>query len=235
MCYGDLVSGAFHGRGEFERRVLFFSFASIAPPMTHEALSWEEPAIVNPKLPLQEAVSSVDQEDRNQFTIYRNSEALPRAFIAHEVEVIPEDAKLLDRLAAMPRDHLRQTLLLAKASPGTDTLQRLTGSAFGQPPSPVVQLENFPDRQSFHLLAVRPGYLFTSEQYLPGWRAWVDGKEWRVEQADYCFRAVFLDGGEHRVTFSYQPLSFRVGLWASLASLLLFGIIAAGRAFAPRS
>ena len=223
------------GLAPWAAREAIFSFASIAPPMTHEALSWEEPAIVNPKLPLQEAVSSVDQEDRNQFTIYRNSEALPRAFIAHEVEVIPEDAKLLDRLAAMPRDHLRQTLLLAKASPGTDTLQRLTGSAFGQPPSPVVQLENFPDRQSFHLLAVRPGYLFTSEQYLPGWRAWVDGKEWRVEQADYCFRAVFLDGGEHRVTFSYQPLSFRVGLWASLASLLLFGIIAAGRAFAPRS
>lgn len=87
------------------------------------------------------------------------------------------------------------------------------------------QTENFPDRQSYHLLAVRPGYLFVSDQYLPGWRAWVDGREWPIDQADYCFRAVFLDQGEHHVTFSYQPFSFRLGLWAGLVSLSLLILI----------
>jgi uncharacterized membrane protein YfhO len=70
-----------------------------------------------------------------------------------------------------------------------------------------------------------------SDQYLPGWRAWVDGKEWPIEQADYCFRAVFLDQGEHRVIFSYQPVSFRLGLWASLATLSLLVLIGMMRHF----
>ena len=196
------------------------------------------PSIRNPLWAFQQTVPVPigNDYDLKGIEIYKNQEALPRAFIAHEVEVISEDQKLLDRLAAMPRDHLRQTLLFSKSSPGTDTLRRLSGSAFGQPPSPVDQTENFPDRKSYRVLAVRPGYLFVSDQYLPGWRAWVDGKEWRVEQADYCFRAVFLDAGPHQVTFGYQPLSFRVGLWGSLASFCLlmvagFYAITAGKRF----
>ena len=197
------------------------SFAALAQPGSDQRMEWEAPAMLNPKLPLQEVAGAASRQSLSSLTLYRNSEALPRAFIAHEVEVVPEDSRLLDRLAAMPRDHLRQTLLFNNSSPGTDTLRRFSGSAFGQPPSPVELIEDFPDRQTFHALAVRPGYLFVSDQYLPGWRAWVDGKEWRVEQADYCFRAVFLDAGPHQVTFAYQPLSFHVGIWASLASLFL--------------
>jgi hypothetical protein len=216
------------------------TFASVNAE-THEGVEWDSPAIVNRKRPLQEVTVAGLNEDPDPITIYRNSEALPRAFIAHQVEIIPNDEKLLDRLTAMTRDHLRQTLLFSRPSPGTARLERLAGSAAGLAPEPVDLIGDFPDRQSYHLLALRPGYLFVSDQYLPGWRAWVDGKERPIEQADYCLRAVFLEAaGQHQVTFSYQPKSFHVGLWASLTSLFLLGLagfyaITVGKRFSKRT
>ena len=63
----------------------------------------------------------------------------------------------------------------------------------------------------------RPGWLMVSDVWYPGWRADVDDRATPVLRADYLFRAVAVPAGEHRVTFSYQPASFR---WGSVISLL---------------
>ena len=63
--------------------------------------------------------------------------------------------------------------------------------------------------------------LVLSEAYYPiGWRAYVDGKETEIYRADYSFRAIVVPEGEHKVIFSYQPRSFRLGLLISLGSLV---------------
>lgn len=63
------------------------------------------------------------------------------------------------------------------------------------------------------------GLWFTSEWFYPGWRAFVDGKETKIYRADYMFRAVILPNKDSKVTYQYDPLSFKLGALISLLSL----------------
>jgi len=65
------------------------------------------------------------------------------------------------------------------------------------------------------------GFLVLSDTYYPGWEVYVDEKRDKIYKANYCFRAVALSKGKHKVKFAYNPLSFRIGLYLSLTALLL--------------
>ena len=82
-------------------------------------------------------------------------------------------------------------------------------------------------------LAVRApvgGCLVLSDVYYPGWRAAVDGAPAEVLRADYAFRAVMVPPGEHTVTMTFAPATWRVGLavsavtWAGLAAWAVYTI-----------
>ena len=66
------------------------------------------------------------------------------------------------------------------------------------------------------------GYMVLTDAYYPGWRAWDNGKEVRILPADVAFRALSLGPGKHEIKMVYEPQSFRIGLWVSIASLLSF-------------
>ncbi len=67
--------------------------------------------------------------------------------------------------------------------------------------------------------------LVLSDNWYPGWKATVDGRDADVERVDYLFRGVRLGAGTHTVEFRYEPLSFRIGWIVSLIALL--GLVAA--------
>ena len=69
------------------------------------------------------------------------------------------------------------------------------------------------------------GFLVLTDSYDKGWKAYIDGKETEVFQADYLFRAIIFPKGEHIVTFKYMPLSFVFGAWISIGSLIAVVII----------
>jgi hypothetical protein len=83
-----------------------------------------------------------------------------------------------------------------------------------------------PNRVAVHATAPAGGWLVLSDTWYPGWKADVDGQPAPILRADYLFRAVWLEPGDHLVTFSYQPASFVAG---ALISLLAWsGVIIAG-------
>jgi hypothetical protein len=65
------------------------------------------------------------------------------------------------------------------------------------------------------------GRLVLADAYYPGWSATVDGHPTRITPTGGMLRAVDVPAGAHRVVFTYQPLSFQVGLALSLLSLVL--------------
>jgi hypothetical protein len=67
--------------------------------------------------------------------------------------------------------------------------------------------------------ADRDAYLYLSDTWYPGWRAYVDGKETKVYRANLAFRAVELPKGKHTVLFRYVPISFYIGLFLSLIGI----------------
>ncbi len=188
----------------------------IGPEMT-----WRDPRIENPLRPIQRI-------SKDEIEILENREAFPQAFIVHNCKVIASPKKTLEGLKESSQWDVAKELILSRES-ATAKIVQMTGRELqdgGIDPfklkEPAPLIEQTPDSMTFRAYLLYPGYLFLNHQYLPGWRAYVDGKEWPIEKADYCFRAVFLEPGDHRVVFRYQPRSFRIGLWFSLATILAF-------------
>jgi uncharacterized membrane protein YfhO len=68
-------------------------------------------------------------------------------------------------------------------------------------------------------------YLVLSEVWYPGWQATVDGIPTPVLRANYAFRAVRLEPGEHQVHVTFVPRSWRLGVAVSgLTLLILVGL-----------
>jgi hypothetical protein len=68
-------------------------------------------------------------------------------------------------------------------------------------------------------------YLVLSEVWYPGWQATVDGVPTPVLRANYAFRAVRLEPGQHQVQFIFTPRSWRLGLAISGVTLLILILV----------
>lgn len=64
----------------------------------------------------------------------------------------------------------------------------------------------------YHIDASGPGYLVIADVWYPGWMAWIDAEPASILKANYLFRAIAIQAGEHEVTIAYRPLIFYLGL-----------------------
>ena len=64
-------------------------------------------------------------------------------------------------------------------------------------------------------------FLYVSDTYYPGWRAYVDGKETQIYRANLAFRAIAAPKGKHTVVFKYVPMSFYAGLVLTIIGIFL--------------
>lgn len=64
--------------------------------------------------------------------------------------------------------------------------------------------------------------LILAENYYPGWRVKVDGREQETLRVNYNLRGVSLSPGRHEVKFTYRPKSFLSGM---IISILAFSIL----------
>jgi uncharacterized membrane protein YfhO len=68
-------------------------------------------------------------------------------------------------------------------------------------------------------------FLYVSDTYYPGWKAYVDGKETKIYRANLAFRAIEVPKGKHTVVFKYIPMSFYIGLFLTLIGIALCVIL----------
>ncbi len=74
------------------------------------------------------------------------------------------------------------------------------------------------------------GLLVLLDSWSTGWKARVDGSERPVARVAGLFRGVAVNGGEHRLVLTFEPVSFRLGLALGLLSLgLLLVVVLRGR------
>ena len=79
-----------------------------------------------------------------------------------------------------------------------------------------------PEMREFQLNAAAPGRFVLVEQFHPGWRCRIDGRETAIELADGAFQSVAAPGGAHTIRFEYSPLSVRTGAAVSAISAIAF-------------
>jgi hypothetical protein len=148
--------------------------------------------------------------------VYRNDNALPRAYLAGRVEIVPDPAavaRLLD-----PEFDRRTTVLLPEAPPGV--------SVEPDPQGSVLWVERGINESTLHVATDRPALLVVSENYYPAWNVEVDGVPTPLLRANYTFRAVPVQAGEHTVRFRYESGVLKASAWTSI--VILLGLIAVG-------
>jgi hypothetical protein len=65
-----------------------------------------------------------------------------------------------------------------------------------------------PNRMDVDVRTEASGVVQVSEVYIPGWRAWVDGREVEILRVDGIFFGFFLEEGVHSLVIEFRPLAF---------------------------
>jgi hypothetical protein len=158
---------------------------------------------------------AVDKDVR----IYQNQSFLPRSFIVHRARVAGDAQEALLSLQAMDLD-LSAEIVLEEAPP-SDLAAGLQPAA--QDTAEITRYEA--NRVTVTANSSANGFLFISDRYDPGWKAYVDGVDAQVYRADYVFRAVYLTAGQHEVDLVYEPRSFALALAISLVAVLCLVVL----------
>lgn len=151
----------------------------------------------------------VSESGPQRVRVYENTKTLGRAYLVFSSIRAGTPQEALNLIRAKDFDGFSKVVIEG----GPDTTVSLAGL-----PVPI-SLER-PDRLEMSLKSPQPGFLVLTDTFFPGWTAEVDGKPAEILRANYLFRAVRIETGEHRVVFNYRPNSF------TLAILLFFcGVI----------
>lgn len=180
-----------------------------------------------------------DWDTKEDWVLYRNPRAFPRAWVVHEVQLrepirdaqSDEGKKLLDEIlyegdalwvdpGRVVRDP-RQTAWVETDDPSASgVLGRLPGGPARPAERPALSVYE-PQRVEIDVTLERPGLLVLADAYYPGWTASVDGRPATILRTNRAMRGVSLETGAHHLVFSYEPASVKLG-----AALSVIGLIA---------
>ena len=142
--------------------------------------------------------------------IYENPRAFPRAFVVEKA--LPVDTEAVLRTGVMPTTDFRTTVLLDPMPANWHAVVKDDPAA--EPPTAVVTSYTNTEIQ-VQVKASKPSFLVLNDLFYPYWRAYVDGQETEILNANVLFRAVPVQPGEHEVVFRFEPLS-----WDSIVAVL---------------
>lgn len=109
-------------------------------------------------------------------------------------------------------------------APGAYWTER-PGAGYRPSASEVRLVDYVPHRFRLDVSAARAGYVVVPMQYLPGWRAHVDGVRASIQLAHGVLPAVPVPRGRSVVEFTYEPPSWRLGALLSTTSLLILLVV----------
>jgi hypothetical protein len=142
------------------------------------------------------------------YDIYLNKNALPRAYSVTGLigaRDIHELKRMFDLILVNPASH---------AVLFNEDFKEIGGTEFSKAGVSVEEYEN--DRVVIRTSAAGQSFVVLADQYYPGWKALIDGKESRIWKANGVLRGVVVPGGEHEVVFEYSPLWFKASISAAL-------------------
>jgi hypothetical protein len=156
-----------------------------------------------------------------EIAIYLNTRHRPRALVVFDHRVETNSSAVLAAVRD-PAFDPEQTVWLEEPPPDLPA-----ESAASTPPSAAgARITKYePDDVTVEAELPKPGFVLLLDTYFPGWTATVDGRTVPISRADYVYRAVRVPSGRHVVAFTYRPFSFRLGLGASLATLVLMATL----------
>jgi len=170
----------------------------------------------------------------NTIKLYRVRNPLPRAWLVKDFKVMdsrailstmiskefhPNTEALLEEEPIQFRNaecKTRNRKFLSLGDGKNPQSEIRNPNSFNRPPNKVEFISESNNRLHLKVRATENLLLVLSDTYYPGWKAFVNGKEVKIYRADYNFRAIPLEAGEHEIKFIYDPVSFKIGAGVSL-------------------
>jgi hypothetical protein len=170
--------------------------------------------------------------------LLRNRSAFPRAWVVHRARF----SKPIRGLSFEDRGEMMKEILFANDAfwyePGrrvydprvvawieVDDFRPLAPYVRSQPGADageaVALIQYAPQRVELEARLQRPGIVVLADLFYPGWSLAIDGKPAPILRTNRLMRGAAVTAGTHRLVFTYDPLSFRLGAIVSLASIAL--------------
>lgn len=181
-------------------------------------------------LRLTSAEQEMNREDQTQYKmvynkeiyIFENTDVLARGFLVGDVNSVETEAAVIEVLQNKTFDPRAQAVVLADDS--LDVLPDFDGETCAGVGITEYTLKNA-NKFSFQVDSPGSCFLVWSDTFYPGWVVDVDGKNHDIYQTNLMFRGIALGPGMHTVKFSYRPMTFYAGLFATalgVVAVILF-------------
>ncbi|MEO0479635.1 MAG: YfhO family protein [Planctomycetota bacterium] len=152
------------------------------------------------------------------FYVYDRPNALPRAFIFHELETYPDEDAALEGIASKELDPRRAAHVVEEeATP----LRDFPIEPRGESDREVRFASEIPHEIRLEVGDGPAGLLYLADTYLSGWTATVDGEEVPIVRSHVCMRTIPVPAGACEVVFSYRVPGLRIGLVLTGLALLI--------------
>lgn len=155
--------------------------------------------------------------EKDKWYAFENKHVLPRIFLATDYVIRSNNQDILDTFFS-DGFNPAQTVILEE-EPGGDFEM---GSDDKDSFSEIIAYE--PEKVVVKTDSSKNSLLFLSDNYYPGWEAFVDGRPSKIYRADYSFRAVSVPAGAHIITYIYNPSSFKTGVIITGLTLLMISL-----------
>ncbi len=148
--------------------------------------------------------------------LYEYNDYPGRFLLFSRIRCVSDEMSMMKTLADRSID-LRQELIVLGRVPQPKTPSTTPGNV------ELVKYE--PNKVVLKCKTAQDVFLYASDTFYPGWRAYVDGQRTEILRADLAFRAVKVPAGEHTIVFRYVPISFYAGLLVTAIGFILFGLL----------
>ena len=161
--------------------------------------------------------------------VVENLHAWPRIFAVQQPQIETSPGAALERLGTM--DASAPFAVVANDFPRERWAALCASGCGSEPPQQrVSDIRYFVNDLSFRVAVGGPSVLVVSDTNVEGWRAFVDGVEQPIFRANYLFRGLILESGEHSVRFVFRPPGWAAALWlAGVGLLACAGLVVAGQ------
>jgi hypothetical protein len=152
------------------------------------------------------------QADPVKIEMVENFGALDRAFIVHDYTVIKDDSAAVALLKDSTFDASQRVILEEEPA-------LVPAPADSTVPSQVESLVYRAQETQIEASLGAPGILVLSDNWVPYWRAEIDGKAAPIHRAYGTFMAVAVPEGRHQVNFIFHSGPYQTGKRVTLAAL----------------
>jgi hypothetical protein len=151
---------------------------------------------------------------KDNLYVYKNPNALPRAYLVTDVMYSNNEDEILANMAA---GDIYNRAYIEKPLSQEFQHSKILSKQYTE----VDEFNDFGDRIEIKIDISRDMFLVLTDNFFDGWKAYVNGSETEIYRTNYLFKGIYVPEGEHTIKFIYKPPYFNIGLIITIISVML--------------